>query len=135
MATVVSSMLCAASPYASATMARKTNASLCSHDGEIYLGNSKNLPLLRRSLVVPQDINDQQKPANLEFKIPPPPLLNLAKLPDSKRWHSLVASVEAQFQDKGTSVRQKLFKNFNSLQQGCFYFKKANKIITLSGVP
>lgn len=70
MATVVSSTPSAASPYASATTARKSNASLCSHDGEIYPANNKNLPLLRRSLVVPQDINGQQKPANLEFKIP-----------------------------------------------------------------
>lgn len=60
MTTVVSSTPSAASPYASATMARKSNPSLCSHDGEIFPGSTKSLPLVYRSLVVPQDINDHR---------------------------------------------------------------------------
>ena len=43
MTTVVSSTPSAASPYASATMARKSNASLCSHDGGIFPGSNQEL--------------------------------------------------------------------------------------------
>lgn len=48
----------AASPFASAAVFRNSNASLCSHVGELFPGKTKNLPEAHRSLLIPQDSND-----------------------------------------------------------------------------
>lgn len=71
---------------------------------------------------------------NLQFKrfLPHPVLTESPKIMcDSKQQHSLVASLEAQFQDNRISVRHQLKKVPTSFNMDIFILKKANRIKTV----